>query len=92
MLTQLVALQMQGEPSTSVKAESLEELPSNSNSSKMNIKHSFILRLIDEIDNQLEINGIDSSIPENALLYEIQMDLIAQAIRLERAFVYQECI
>lgn len=58
----------------------------------MNIKHSFILRLIDEIDNQLEINGIDSSIPENALLYEIQMDLIAQAIRLERAFVYQECI
>lgn len=27
MLTQLVALQMQGEPSTSVKAESLEELP-----------------------------------------------------------------
>ena len=66
--------------------------PSNSNPSKMNIKHSFILRLIDEIDNQLEINGIDSSIPENALLYEIQMDLIAQAIRLERAFVYQECI
>ena len=65
---------------------------SNSNSSKMNTKHSFILRLIDEIDNQLEINGIDSSIPENALLYEIQMDLIAQAIRLERAFVYQECI
>ena len=58
----------------------------------MNIKHSFILRLIDEIDKQLEINGIDSSIPENALLYEIQMDLIAQAIRLERAFVYQECI
>ena len=58
----------------------------------MNTKHSFILRLIDEIDNQLEINGIDSSIPENALLYEIQMDLIAQAIRLERAFVYQECI
>ncbi len=58
----------------------------------MNIKHSFILRLIDEIDNQLEINGIDSSIPENALLYEIQMDLIAQAIRLERIFNYQECI
>ena len=58
----------------------------------MNTKHSFILRLIDEIDNQLEINGIDSSIPENALLYEIQMDLIAQALRLERAFVYQECI
>ena len=27
MLTQLMALQMQGEPSTSVKAESLEELP-----------------------------------------------------------------
>ena len=27
MLTQLVALQMQGEQSTSVKAESLEELP-----------------------------------------------------------------
>jgi len=27
MLTKLVALQMQGEPSTSVKAESLEELP-----------------------------------------------------------------
>ena len=27
MLTNLVALQMQGEPSTSVKAESLEELP-----------------------------------------------------------------
>ena len=58
----------------------------------MNTKHSFILRLIDEIDNQLEINGIDSSIPENALLYEIQMDLIAQAIRLERIFNYQECI
>ena len=58
----------------------------------MNTKHSFVLRLIDEIDNILEINGIDSSIPENALLYEIQMDLIAQAIRLERAFVYQECI
>ena len=35
MLTQLMALQMQGEQSTSVKAESLEEILSNSNSLKM---------------------------------------------------------
>mgnify|MGYP003113231769 FL=1 len=53
------------------------------NPSEMNLKHSFILCLIDEIDNQLEINGIDSSIPENALMYDIQIDLIAQAIKME---------
>ena len=58
--------------------------PSNSNPSKMNIKHSFILRLIDEIDNQLEINGIDSSIPENAILYENQIGLIALAMSMEQ--------
>jgi len=50
----------------------------------MNIKHSFILRLIDEIDNQLEINGIDSSIPENAILYENQIGLIALAMSMEQ--------
>jgi len=50
----------------------------------MNTKHSLILRLIDEIDNILEINGIDCSIPENASLYETQMSLIAEAMSLEQ--------
>ena len=49
----------------------------------MNLQHAFILCLVDEIDNQLEINGIDSSIPENALMYDIQIALIAQAIKME---------
>jgi hypothetical protein len=50
----------------------------------MNTKHSFVLRLIDEIDNILEINGIDSSIPENASLYETQIGLIALAMSMEK--------
>jgi hypothetical protein len=58
--------------------------PSNSNPSKMNLLHSFTLRLIDEIDNILEINGIDSSIPENASLYETQIGLIALAMSMEQ--------
>ena len=58
----------------------------------MNEKHSILNRVIDSIDGLVEINGVDCNIPVNAALYQIQVCLIAKAIRMERLFKYEECI
>ena len=58
----------------------------------MNTKHAILNRVIDSIDGLVEINGVDCNIPVNAVLYEFQIGLIAQTVRLERLFRYEECI
>ena len=50
----------------------------------MNTKHSTLNRIIDSIDGLVEINGVDCNIPVNAALYELQIGLIALAIRMEK--------
>ena len=50
----------------------------------MNTKHSTLNRIIDSIDGLVEINGVDCNIPVNAVLYEFQIGLIYQTVRLEQ--------
>ena len=50
----------------------------------MNTKHSLLNRVIDSIDGLVQINGVDSEHPVNAVLYEFQIGLIYQSMQLEK--------